>query len=332
MLKLKHFLSKRARILLMLCALGAAIGYTGSWHWVAELLSHFFLQYWLIAAGALLVLLWAGDRKWSLAGVAILTLLSLALAPYYFPLQAAAATERSAQLTVLQFNAAQNPSQAIPWLEQNATAIDLVILIEATPEFQDGIARLHTHFPHQLLELRDGPFGIALLSRHPLSAMVKLDLAGDAFPALAAQVLAPGWTTPLHVFAIHPPPPVNSELAQLREQYLTNLAGVAARSKKDALIVAGDFNATPWSPLFRRFMQASALQDSQSTQGLLSTWPAATARYTGMFGLPIDALLHSDKIGIAARGSGPYLDSDHLPVITTIYPRDAVVSKPQTVW
>lgn len=331
MLKLKHFLSRRARILLMLSALGAAIGYTGSWHWVAELFSHFFLQYWLIAAGALLVLLWAGDRKWSLAGAAILALLSLGLTPYYLPLQAAAATVRSAQLTVFQFNAAQNPAQAIPWLEQNAATIDLVILIEATPDFQAGVDRLHKYFPHQLLELRDGPFGIALLSRHPLTAKAKLDFAGDAFPALAAQVQAPGWTTPLHVIAIHPPPPVNSELAQLRAQYLTNLAAVAARNK-DALIVAGDINATPWSPLFRRFMQASALQDSQSTQGLLSTWPAATARYTGMFGLPIDALLHSDKIGIAAHGSGPYLDSDHLPVITTIHPRDAVMGKVQTVW
>jgi len=316
--KLQASLAGRARILVVLTGSGALIGYTGSWNWFAELFSHFFIQYWAASLLAVIVLLWAGDKRWGAASVALLCVLSFPLAPYYLHAHTVEASASKSNLRLFQFNAAQNPARVFDWLEQHTGQVDVVILLEASPAFQSGIDRIKLHFPYALTQLQDGPFGIALLSKYPLADAEALDLVGEAFPALAAKITVPGWSAPLQVYAIHPPPPVSGELAELRNQYMKKLATMAAARGSAPTIVAGDLNATPWSPWFRDFIRTSQLRDSQNGLGLLATWPAATAQYSSFLGIPIDACLHSDKLQVATRALGPELDSDHLPVITEL--------------
>lgn len=315
---LRTSLAGRARILVALTGGGALVGYTGSWHWFAELFSHFFIQYWAVSLLAVIVLLWAGDNRWGAASVALLCALSFTLAPYYLHAHTVEASASEPNLRLFQFNAAQNPARVFDWLEQHAGQVDVVFLLEASPAFQSGIDRVKAHFPYALTQLQDGPFGIALLSKYPLADTEVLDLVGEAFPALAATVAVPGGGAPLQVYAIHPPPPVSGELAELRNQYMKKLAAMAAARGSAPTIVAGDLNATPWSPWFRDFIRTSQMHDSQNGLGLLATWPAATAQYSSFLGIPIDACLHSNKLQAATRALGPELDSDHLPVITEL--------------
>ena len=316
--ELRASLASRARVLIVLAAGGALIGYTGSWHWFAELFSHFFIQYWVGSLLAVIVLLWAGDKIWAVASAALLCVLSFALAPYYLHVGNVEASPENTNLRLFQFNAAQNPARVFDWLEQHAGQVDVVILLEASPAFQSGIDRVKTQFPYALTQLQDGPFGIALLSKYPLADAEVLDPVGEVFPALAAKITVPGWAAPLQVYAAHPPPPVGGELAELRNQYLKKLAAMVAARGSTPTIVAGDLNATPWSPWFRDFMHMSKLRDSQHGFGLLATWPAALAQYSTFLGIPIDICLHSDKLQVAMRTLGPELDSDHLPVITEL--------------
>lgn len=316
--KLQASLAGRAQILVVLTGSGALVGYTGSWYWFAELFSHFFIQYWVASLLAIIVLLWAGDKRWGAASVALLFVLSFTLAPYYLHAHTVEASAGKPNLRLFQFNAAQNPARVFDWLEQHAGQVDVVILLEANSDFQAGIDRIKAQFPYALTQLQDGPFGIALLSKYPLADTEVLDLVGEAFPALAATVAVPGWATPLQVYAIHPPPPVSSDLAELRNQYMKKLAAMAAARGSAPIIVAGDLNVTPWSPWFRDFIRTSQMHDSQRGLGLLATWPAATAQYSSFLGIPIDACLHSDKLQVATRALGPEIDSDHLPVITEL--------------
>jgi endonuclease/exonuclease/phosphatase (EEP) superfamily protein YafD len=316
--KLRESLARLARILVALTACAALVGYTGSWYWLAELFSHFFIQYWAACLLAGAVLLWAGDKRWSAASAALFCLLSFAVVPYYFRTDALAASPANTPLKLFQFNAAQNPARVFDWLEQNSSQIDVVVLLEASPAFQSGIDQLRTRFPYTLTQLQDGPFGIALLSKYPLAGAEVLDLAGEKFPALAARITIPGWAAPLQIYAVHPPPPLGGELAGIRNQYMEELAARISTGKSAPTIVVGDINSTPWSPWFRDFMRATKLRDSQDESGLLATWPAATAQYSSLFGIPIDACLHSGNVQAAARSRGPYLDSDHLPVITEL--------------
>lgn len=315
---LKQSLARRARILVAITAAAALTGYTGAWHWLPELFAHWFIQYWLVCATTSAVLFWAGDRRWGAASIALLGALSLALAPYFIRPQAVEASTNHVPLRVFQFNAAQDPTRILDWLERHAGQIDIAILVEASPEFGEGIARLQQHFPHVATQLQHGPFGMALLSKHRLAAVEKLDLIGEEFPALGAQIAMPGWVGPLHIYAIHPPPPVSGELAALRMQYLHKLAALIAARGSSPTIVAGDMNAAPWSPLFRDFAHTTDLRDSQRGHGLIATWPALTSRYSPLLGLPIDVCLHSEHLQSVARKLGPALGSDHLPVITEL--------------
>lgn len=305
-------------MLVTLTACAALVGYTGSWHWLAELFSHFFIQYWAACLLAGAVLLWVGDKRWSAASGVLFCLLSLAVAPRHLPTGAVAAAPANPPLKLFQFNAAQNPARVFDWLEQNSSQVDVVVLLEASPAFQAGINRLQTRFPHAVTQLRDGPFGIALLSKHPLAGAEVLDLAGENFPALAARIAIPGWAAPLQVYAVHPPPPLGGELAGIRNRYMKELATLISTDESMPTLVAGDLNSTPWSPWFRDFMRATKLHDSQDEVGLLATWPAATARYSSLFGIPIDACLHSGNLQTTTRLPGPSLDSDHLPVVTEL--------------
>lgn len=312
------FVAKRARIMVVLTAVGMLLGYTGSWHWLAELFAHFFIQYWLIALLAGVALFLARDRAYGAAAITLFCLASFALAPYYLVQESVSVVPGNTGLKLLQFNAAQDPERVIEWLERNPERADVVVLLEATPNFQVGIKRLRSLYPHVLTDLRHGPFGIALLSKFPLDSGVTLDLAGDDYPALAAKILPKAWPVPLQLYAIHPPPPISGELAGIRNRYMEKLATLTVANPLVPSVVVGDANSTPWSPWFRDFVQAGKLRDSQGGLGLLATWPAATAKYSPLLGIPIDVCLVSDKLHVAARYAGPDFGSDHLPVITEL--------------
>lgn len=306
----------RARVWLVLSAVCALLGFTGSWHWLAELGAHFFVQYWSVSLLALLVLLWAGDRRWSGAAVVVLGALSFALAPFCLqPVGVSAATPGSS-LKLFQFNAAQDPERVFAWLERNPEQADVVVLLEATPDFQPGIERLRKSFPHVATRLQQGPFGIALLSKYPLAASEVFYPVGEDYPALAARISIGARFAPLNLYAVHPPPPVSRELADLRDRFMAVLVRRLVIPGNTLLV--GDLNSTPWAPGLRGFIDATGLRDCQRGHGLIATWPALTARYSPLLGIPIDACLVSDQLQVVARQAGPDLGSDHLPVINVL--------------
>jgi endonuclease/exonuclease/phosphatase (EEP) superfamily protein YafD len=73
----------------------------------------------------------------------------------------------------------------------------------------------------------------------------------------------------------------------------------------------GDFNATPWSPPYRRLLARSGLCDSRAGFGIQATFPAASS----IVRIPIDHLLASCSVGTADRHIERDVGSDHLPVV-----------------
>jgi endonuclease/exonuclease/phosphatase (EEP) superfamily protein YafD len=311
---LRKSLAIRARVWLTLSAICALLGYTGSWHWLAGLFAHFFIQYWSVSLLALLILLWAGDRRWSGAAAVVFGVLSFAVAPFYLQPTGVSAATPGSSLKLFQFNAAQDPERVFAWMEQNPDRADVVALLEATPDFQPGIERLRKSFPHVATRLQRGPFGIALLSKYPLAASEVFYPVGENYPALAAKVSIAPHSEPLSLYVVHPPPPVSRELADLRDRFMAVLARRLVVPGNTLLV--GDLNSTPWAPGLRDFIDVTGLRDCQRGHGLIATWPAVTARYSPLLGIPIDACLASDRLYVAARQVGPDLGSDHLPIVT----------------
>ncbi len=87
------------------------------------------------------------------------------------------------------------------------------------------------------------------------------------------------------------------------------------------LIVAGDFNLTPWSPRFPAVLSASGLKLADTGSIWPHTWPAPSGWFYGglvVRGFPIDHILVSRHFALLAARRGPDIGSDHLPVIVDL--------------
>jgi endonuclease/exonuclease/phosphatase (EEP) superfamily protein YafD len=78
------------------------------------------------------------------------------------------------------------------------------------------------------------------------------------------------------------------------------------------LIVAGDFNSTPWSFDLRRLDQQLGLERRDRA---LFTWPAL---YSPVAFLPIDHIYAGEAWRTVSIARGPRLGSDHYPIVVTL--------------
>lgn len=201
------------------------------------------------------------------------------------------------------------------WLQQEKP--DLLLLLEISPDYaaalqKEGLA----DYPYRTILAEDSPFGMALLSRQVLlQANVLRDAEGMAH--IEAQLEFHGQRIALA--AIHPMPPLSPEYHTARNRKIMRLIDAAQDNAHPALI-AGDFNATPWSSAFVH----GEKRGWRRATGLASTWPAAGR---GLFGIPIDHILASPGWRLQGSSLGPSLGSDHLPVLVRLFLPEAVRNK-----
>jgi len=194
-----------------------------------------------------------------------------------------------------------------------SSSADLVFLTEVTPDWLAALSDLDKIYPHRHhmgdTALTDGVrLGVMVLSKDPLIETRTLvdGPSGHAF-AQIARVDRPGasWT----LIGVHLHKPLFDEA---RHQYrqLKALTRVI-RDAPGPVIVAGDFNMTPFSPKFRTLLSETGT--SRAAGGLNPSWPS----WTGPFGIPIDNVLA--KRGVRARTTvGPHVGSDHRPMVTEV--------------
>ena len=82
------------------------------------------------------------------------------------------------------------------------------------------------------------------------------------------------------------------------------------RSARPPILLCGDLNLTPWSPVFWRFLRRSGLADSSRGFGVQPSWPVGKP----WMSVPLDHCLVSPEITILDRRLGPAIGSDHYPV------------------
>ena len=275
-------------------------GVTG---WLIDLASHWqwlFLPLLLLAAaGACFV-----DRRWALLFIA-------APLPWYsagtLAPAAVAAVSPGPTLSIASVNVYFRNPQAGPllrWLHEKQP--DLVVILEFTPAFAEGLQALQG-YPYREFLAQPDAFGIAILSRHPL-AQVRVVRDEDGIPLVEAKL---HWGERLiGLAALHPMPPQTPRYHALRNR---KIASVTPAAGLDAVptIVAGDFNATPWSDAFGGLDE----RGWRRATGLAPTWPAA---WRGWMGIPIDHVVVSRHWGVVQSEVGPDVGSDHFPVLVRL--------------
>ncbi|HTT03565.1 MAG TPA: endonuclease/exonuclease/phosphatase family protein [Steroidobacteraceae bacterium] len=293
--------------------------------WLGDLAVHFRLQYAALALIALVVLVWA--RSWSWAAASLLTLIvNLAAAASIlgpmpdFVAAGHAAAPHPTNVRIVALNVFYHNSQyerALTFVR--AARPDVVVLVEITPQWRSAFERLRAAYPFQYYAAAPRPLafgssevrGALLLSRWPIVHAEQLALGPTTDPAVTAVLAVQG--RDVRIIGVHAAWPLGLSVSGERNEELVALA-TRVRSETEPCIVAGDFNVTPFSPYFRRFLAASGLVWAAQGAGWQPTWPT----FLPPAGIQIDHVFVSPGIQVQRFARGPSVGSDHRPILADL--------------
>lgn len=277
--------------------------------WLFELTSHFRAHY--VAAQAILVMLLMLRARWGWCFVLLpaMALNVIPLAPYW-PRPTSDNPLLGVPLTLMSANLNHENTEYVAFIDLlQAEPPDIVLLVEFNSGWSEATQRLHGIYPHRIEIPRDDAFGIALYSRRPFLDQRSLQVQTTS--AIDVRVNLAGGTARL--LGVHLRSPVNAERAAERNQQLSQLTAIA-RQEAGPLLVLGDFNISPYSPIFASTLGTSGLHDSGLARGWHFSWPT----YLHVPGVPIDLFLLSEHFVALDHRRGPAFGSDHYPMIATV--------------
>jgi endonuclease/exonuclease/phosphatase (EEP) superfamily protein YafD len=280
--------------------------------WAFDLFSHFRLQYVLAALvlGLLALSVRAHGSAAVLAAVAVVH--GVAIKDLWLGGTASAALG-GVPLRVVSVNVlAQNrtPEKVLEFV-RTADA-DLVLLLDADKRdwraVLDGLRQL---YPHHTPQARSAP--ALLFSRWPIVSDRLLLAPRSRRPYLVAELAIDGQV--LEFVGVHPSSPSPSEprASSRRNRELDHIAQVV-QGTDAPVIVAGDFNTTPWSPHFQDLLAAAGLRNAAEGKGYNPTWPT----FFWPARIPIDHVLLKGSVTATAVRRGPAVGSDHYPIIADL--------------
>jgi endonuclease/exonuclease/phosphatase (EEP) superfamily protein YafD len=297
---------------LVVC-IASALALAARVSWVAELFTHFRVQYVAAQVPILLALI---VRRRMLAASLVVPFLALNLVAVgaYVPWSRSPAFEREG-LTLMTANLGLSNADGARFVALvRDVGPDVIVLLEVTAGWSETLGALEREYPAQYFEPREDPFGIGIMSRLPLTAVETLDLRGA--PAIDAQLtLHEGGG--LRIVGAHLWPPVSRNLATERNAQLAELRRLIDAESEPA-IVTGDFNITPYSPLLDAWLEDTGFDDPRRGHGFSMTWPT----YFPVLGIPIDHCFVSKHVMASEPRRSAAFGSDHFAITTSLSLRD----------
>jgi endonuclease/exonuclease/phosphatase (EEP) superfamily protein YafD len=289
----------------MLGGLVSLLGLGGGVWWVFDLCNNFQAQYFVFQGLCVLALLALRQGRWVLLPLLCLLVPGWHLTPYYVARNHA--TPLAQPLRVVSFNVlSKNTHYAdtVRWVQ--AADPDVAFFPEVTHAWQVGLAPLQARMPHCIVRAQADNFGFALFSKYPIveQSLVPCAVLGVAMVQVTLAIDG----RRLCFVGVHPASPLSSLYSHGRDVALKELAD-RVRNGPRPVIVAGDFNASPWSHAMTPLFEAG-LHDSMLGRGFSATW----RRRIPICAIPIDHILLGGQISTQVRWTGPDLGSDHRPV------------------
>ena len=284
-----------------------------SW-WVFDLTTHPRLQY-LVAGTVLLLLALAVGPRWAALPILVAVGIHIAaVAPLLTqPAPAAAkAAKPGIPLRVMTVN--------VHWWNRRHAAVadyvrkedpDIVVIQEAAGEWSTGLPQIGSRYPYAVPPKWQNGAEVIIFSRHPIIKWRTVNPPRGGFPIQVAELQVLGRR--LVVIGVHTLPPIGNDLSAARNAHLEDLTALA-RNAGAAVIMAGDFNLTPWSPYYRRLVREAGLTSAARGKLWQPTWPA----WFPLAGLPIDHVFVKGGIRIRSSRNGPDVGSDHYPLVADL--------------
>ena len=256
------------------------------------------------------------NRTWAiLVGLGAL-LNTVPVYPYLFPnavfnpSTSFASEPPGASFRVLLANVQASNDQAEGLVEIiDTSSPDVIAIVEYNDQWGQRLAALEPNYPHRVVVADEGNFGIAVLSRWPIAVTQVIDIAGTA--AIDVEIDREGHT--FAFLATHLVPPISAAMAAQRQRQLAVLTQ-RILADRNPLIVVGDFNLSPFSPYFSKFIADTKLKDALRGNGPAITWPT----FFPLLGIPIDHCLVSAHFSVENYYRAGSYGSDHFPIIVDL--------------
>lgn len=300
-----HFARRAILIAAVLAAAGILLGFLSPWIDAADSLGHF--RFHATAVLLLLSAALAWQRYWRRAALG-LVVSAIGMAgmvpalPVWWKAEAPAA---ATGINMVQFNLSFRNStpQAVADYIRAADA-DIVTLQEVTNKTARVMEILAKDYPAQVRCRYVRVGAVAVLSRLPMAA-------GEAKGCVDGQgmtwirVMVGGQKLTVASLHLHWPWPFKQhrQIGNL-EKYLRNIPR--------PVLLAGDFNAAPWSHAVQRVAMAA---DASVAPGLRFSFDIELNDWAPPLPIPIDHILLPGDITPLDVRLGPELGSDHRPVI-----------------
>ena len=191
----------------------------------------------------------------------------------------------------------------------NQTDADVVVLQEVT---KDHLQLLHqgldSRYPYSV-----GEFSIVIFSKYAIKADGRVDRSGypEWIRLLARWVELDVNGTAVELVGVHCARPFYPVLQEHDAAALTQFV----LTRKLPIIVAGDFNMTPWTDQLKRFTHTTGLGRFNTFH---FTWPMRWRRYPLVPVVVIDNVFASREFTKIATIGGARQGSDHRPIIADI--------------
>lgn len=288
-------------------------GHLGQFHRVFELSSHFKVQYLLVGLCALIFFALARSKKlWLLVSAFCVFINLVEILPWYWPQPAFASETTKQQVRILHSNVLTSNRRYADLISMvREEQPDIAVFVEVNPTWAKELAVLSDIFPYSFGHQDSPAFGSAIYSKLPLEN-ASAQAFSEGRKSLVADVKFQDGVISTLIVA-HPSIPTKQSSFQDRNQHLAAIGDYVARAKNPA-IVAGDLNATMWSPFYQKMVKTGGLRNARSGFGILPTWPTFMP---GLY-IPIDHCLVTKEIDIIKVRTGRNVGSDHLPLIADL--------------
>lgn len=294
---------------MLLLAMSATwVGFLGDLWWFFDLFAHFRLQYLALCLVALAWFVWRRSGMGMVS--AALGLVVNGVLVFGLPVETARRPEiapgfrlRVASINVHTSN--RNAEKVLDYINQ--AEADVVLLLEVDEWWAKALSPLTETYPHHLIESREDNFGVAFFARQA-DARSRIEYFGTlGLPSIVADLSHHGKS--IRLIGTHPIPPMTASNSAFHAAQLGEIADFV-RSSEVPVLVAGDFNATPWSSGMRKLLGGGlmSLPDARHvwSPSWMVRWPMAIA---------IDHAVAVAPLAILSRTVGSDIGSDHRPIL-----------------
>lgn len=305
--------------------LGYVLGELGARGWVFDLFSHFRVQYAVTLLLCALTLSLLRDVRFAVAMWVAALWVSTPVAEGLIDSASASKVTSTTQPTfkVVTLNAwfrnHDTPRIARYLSHSNA---DVIFVQELDGKRIRELAAALPSYPYVAFTESMQRYGAAIFSRWPIRETKPLQLQNTW---RHAQWAAIDWrSSSVQVVAVHLPWPLGARVSRDRDGQLQALVQWM-RGAAMPTIAGGDFNITPWSPLFTKALETAGVTDALSGKRTLRTWPTQFLP----LGIQIDHCLLSPQWQVVNVQRGSNVGSDHFPVEITLQLAGASAATPR---